>query len=612
MSKLNLIIILTVTGGVINFLIPRKVKGIREVISLIVTLVAFILSLQIYSIVSGNAPIVYSSSIYSILNLPVFQFKITVFNAFILMGITFFGLLTSIYSFVFMRDSRMLSKYYASLLFAVMGASLVSTADNLFLLLIGWEIVTIMLYFLVETGDKKAAASAQKTFVITGLSDCAMILGIGIILVKYNTLTISALSISTASPINILAYLLMLIGAMTKAGAIPFHTWIPEAAKDAPVPVAAMLPAAIDKLLGIYLLVVISLQIFKLTYSLSMTVMMLGVLTIVVAVLMAMVQHNLRKLLSFHAISQVGYMMLGIGTGTALGVAGGIFHMINNAIYKSCLFFCSGNVEKAFDKTELDEMGGAARYMPFTFIFMAIAALAISGVPPFNGFASKWMIYQGVINLSSKGSWAFAILLTGAMFGSALTLASFVKVIHSIFFGEKVVKRELQESPFLMLLPSGILALLCIVFGLFYWYPLNKFIVPGLSLKLSYIGVWRPVMSTFFLILALVIGFIIYLIGSGFKVRTTSRVFVGGEILEDTNYDGTQFYQTFKRKELLGGMYKLADDGVGDIYKLGIFYGGPIINFLKWLHDGVVSTYLAWCVAGIGVMTIIILFLIRG
>ena len=133
----------------------------------------------------------------------------------------------------------------------------------------------------------------------------------------------------------------------------------------------------------------------------SLVLAAIGAATILIAVMVAMVQHNLKKLLSYHAISQVGYMVLGIATGTPVGIAGGLFHMLNHAIYKCCLFLCGGAAEQAAGTPELDRMGGLGKKMPITFITCLVAALSISGIPLFNGFVSKWMVYQGVINMGS-------------------------------------------------------------------------------------------------------------------------------------------------------------------------------------------------------------------
>ena len=116
---------------------------------------------------------------------------------------------------------------------------------------------------------------------------------------------------------------------------------------------------------------------------------------------MALVQHNYKKLLGYHAVSQVGYMIIGFGLGSVIGIAAGLFHMINNALYKSGLFLSAGAIEHRTGKEDIDDLGGLSKAMPVTFFAALIFAMSISGVPPFNGFASKWMIYQGIIDFGS-------------------------------------------------------------------------------------------------------------------------------------------------------------------------------------------------------------------
>lgn len=209
---------------------------------------------------------------------------------------------------------------------------------------------------------------------------------------------------------------------------------MPDYGEQADAPVTAFLPASLDKLLGIYLLFRAATGLFQMNGSMQFVLLAVGAsTTVLAAVMMALVQHDLKRLLSYHAVSQVGYMLLGIGTGLPLGLAGGLFHMLNHAMYKSCLFLCAGNVETKAGTTDLDRLGGLARLMPVTFTATLIASLAISGIPPLNGFASKWMIYQGLVDLGGQGGFWWVVWLATAMFGSALTLASFVKVLHSVF-----------------------------------------------------------------------------------------------------------------------------------------------------------------------------------
>jgi formate hydrogenlyase subunit 3/multisubunit Na+/H+ antiporter MnhD subunit len=205
--------------------------------------------------------------------------------------------------------------------------------------------------------------------------------------------------------------------------------------------------------------------------------MAIGAITIILAVMMALIQKDYKRLLSYHAISQVGYMILGIGTAVPIGIAGGIFHMINHALYKSGLFLTAGSVERAAGTTSLEKLGGIGRKMPFTFGCFIVAACSISGVWPFNGFFSKELVYDAALG---RGM-IFYICAVG---GSFFTAASFLKLGHAVFLGPlNKEHRSVRESPVIMLAPMAFIAITCIVFGVFNSLPLKNLIEPILGLN---------------------------------------------------------------------------------------------------------------------------------
>jgi len=412
------------------------------------------------------------------------------------------------------------------------------------------------------------------------------------------------ISLSTYQLINLstFAYLCLAIACFAKAGAIPLHSWIPDCASSASVPVTAFLPASLDKLLGIYLLARISLNLFVMNPVMNMFLMLIGAVTILAAVMMALIQHNLKRLLGYHAVSQVGYMVLGIGTGNPIGVAGGLFHMLNNAIYKSCLFLGGGAVEEMTGTSELDKLGGLARYMPFTFFSFLIASLSISGVPPFNGFVSKWMIYQGLIQkFTSHQSPVTSILcLVAAMFGSALTLASFMKLLHAVFLGQREEeKKEVREVSSFMWIPQIILALLCVVFGIFaYAVPLKYFIDPAVG-GVKFIGIWIPGIATILIMLGMAAGFLIYLAGNWGKNVRRDAPYIGTELISAAyRPTGVDFYNTVRETGKLKWIYQKAEAGFFDLYEQGKKFIFSVSGVFQFLHNGILPTYLVWCLLG--------------
>ena len=346
-----------------------------------------------------------------------------------------------------------------------------------------------------------------------------------------------AIHIALTTPTAVVAYLCFAAAAFAKAGAMPFHTWIPDTAEDAPASVTAFLPAALDKLLGIYLLARISLDLFQMNAAMNIFLMAIGSLTIVCAVMMALVQHDLKRLLGYHAVSQVGYMVLGIGTGNPIGIAGGLFHMLNNAIYKSCLFLSAGAVEKKTGTTDLDKLGGLSKTMPVVYMTFLIASLAISGVPPLNGFASKWMIYLGIIETGRQGSHLWILWLMAAMFGSALTLASFMKLVHAVFLGQPSCRslidaRTKQNAYDHGVADCSIGRPLCALRRFCQANSFRAFCLPSLKQHVIFWGTWSAGVATVLIVLGLLVGFVIYLLGMAGKTRVTAP-FVGGETLRN-------------------------------------------------------------------------------
>ncbi|MFC1674935.1 NADH-quinone oxidoreductase subunit L [Candidatus Omnitrophota bacterium] len=528
--------------------------------------------------------------------------KLDALNGFVVLAIGLFSILTLLYSSKFMKGKGSPLQYYTYIILTTVASVGVVLSNNLLLLLILWGFLGVTLYLLINMGDD-ASATAKKTFIIVGGTDALMLLGIGIIYSLAGSLQMDAIRLGLDNGLAVLAYICIAIACFAKAGLMPFHSWIPDCAKDAPVPVVAFLPASLDKLLGIYLLARVSLHIFAMNEAMRIFLMLIGAFTIIAAVMMALVQHNMKRLLGYHAVSQVGYMILGIGTGIPIGIAGGMFHMLNHAIYKSCLFFTAGDVEYRTKSTELDELGGLGRAMPITYICCLIAALSISGVPPFNGFVSKWMVYQGLISrltLSGMGP-VTVICLAAAMFGSGLTLASFMKLIHAAFLGEASRERKrISEVPWQMWLPAAVLAAICVFFGVFArQLPLRYFILPAVE-GVVFDGTWYAGLSTALIVIGLILGVLIFRLKAIKPTLRRDAPFTGAETteVEHKMVSGTEFYNSIKELKVLRAIYARAEAGLFDIYTQGKRFVFSLSGVFQYLHNGVLPTYMVWCLLG--------------
>jgi len=614
---LTAIVFLPLIAGFVVLFLPDRLKPVLRVIALVISAAAFVLGILIFADVGVGE---YSHSLLRLgeFNLDI-HLKAQPLRSFMLLFAMGFGLLINIYALTGSTDVSRSNIFYGAVLLSIGGSAGILLAEHLIFLLICWEIVTACLYLLVSTGGRNSNFAATKSFAMIGFSDAAFMFGIFLVWALSGTFAISEITIYTSSALTIIAFLMFIIAALTKAGALPFHTWLPTSGESAPTTVMALLPAAIDKLLGIYLLVIIVNQLFILQSGvLSFILALIGSATIVIAVMIAMVQHNLKKLLSYHAVSQVGYMILGIATMTPVGLAGAVFHMLNNAIYKCGLFLCGGAAERQSGTPELDELGGLGKKMPITFITCLIAALSISGIPPFNGFVSKWMVYQGVIKMGNEnigltaGFWP--LWLVAAMFGSALTLASFVKLTHSLFLSRLPEKlKGITEAPLSMTIPMIILAGLCVFFGVFYSVPLNYFIYPalntiGIQTETAIFGTWASGLATIFIVIGILLGLLILLFSLlGRKVREVPT-WTCGEIQsnEQMTVAGTHFYKTVSSMGGLKQLYIDQEKGYFDLYDQSGNMGLGLSSFLRWLHSGILPVYLTWVTVGLMVILFII------
>ena len=405
-----------------------------------------------------------------------FSLKLYHFSGFILLSAAVLSFLVVVYTTVFMKGKPFARLFSACLLFTLSLVNGAVLANNLAVMLFFWEGILATMFVMIMAGGKKAYKTSVKAVVIAGLTDLTMMLGIGLVGYLANTLTMDQIRLPITGW-GALAFILLMVGAVSKAGSMPFHTWIPDAADDAPMPFLAFLPGTLEKLLGIYLLVRVCLDLFEFTHGspMSYLIMIMGASTVVFAVMMALVQKDFKRLLSYHAISQVGYMMLGIGTGLPVGIVGGIFHMLNHAVYKCCLFFTAGAVEKQTGTTDLHCVGGLGKKMPVTFICFLVAAASIAGFPLTNGFFSKELIFDAALETN-------VLLYIAAAVGAFFTAVSFLKLGHAAFLGKPSKDAgKVKEAPAGMLVPMAILAVACLALGFMKDFMISHVLTPILG-----------------------------------------------------------------------------------------------------------------------------------
>lgn len=397
--------------------------------------------------------------------------------------------LSSIYSIKYMSKDDGLGKYYT--LFLLLAGSMIGFVftGDLFNMYVMLEIMTFAAIALTafRTQKDKALEAGFKYLVIGGLGSSLILMGTALMYAQTHTLNIAQIALELNSrgekftPVTILTLALLLVGYAVKSFMVPCHTWPPDAHMSAPSSISMLLSGVMSKT-GVYGLIRILFMIFMVSgnKALAYLVMIWGAITMVVGVSMALLQTDFKRLLAFHSVSQLGYVITGIGVGLTaadgianLGLMGGLYHMVNHASFKCLLFLCAGAVLYRVGTTDLNKVSGLGKKMPFTAVMFFIGAAAISGIPPFNGFASKWILYQ------STSETQIPIITIVELIVSVLTLASFIKVGHSVFFGaEREELKEVKEVPFTMKLPMGILALICFVFGICSNYVIKGILVP--------------------------------------------------------------------------------------------------------------------------------------
>ncbi len=616
MDLVQLIISIPLAAGIILFLIPESMSKLKGMLAVLVSLLALWFSIRLLSLEGGIVSISLAGETewwrnFMWLSGKYFSFNVDSLARLIVIFISIFSVLISIYH-IFYDPGKDRGRNYYEYFLLTLGASYgAALSDHLITFIFFWGFLGLTLYKLIRGFDEESSSSAKKTLILIGASDSLMIMGIGLVWLNTETFFISEIDLATKTFSTNLAFIFLLVGSFTKAGAFPFHTWIPDFVKKAPASSSAYLPASLDKLLGIYFLSRICIDMFTLNQWLTLVILIIGVITIIAAVMMALIQHNYKKLLGYHAVSQVGYMVVGIGLGTPLGIAGGLFHMINHALYKSGLFLSAGSIEKRTGKEDLSELSGLSGKMPLTFISALIFALAISGIPPLNGFASKWVIYQAIINFGEGTGIAnqlWIIWLALAVFGSALTLASFIKFISGVFLGR--VREELasvKEVNVFMWLPMIILAVICVGFGVVATQTILPRILMPITGEFEFVGIWNSVAVSILILVSIVLGIIIYLAGDIKKFRTADS-FVGGEKMQDTSeYSVLEFYKTIREFGFLSWFYDKAEKKWFDIYDLSKKGVLRMNREFSTAHDGILRTYSSWFIVGLIIMLILLL-----
>ncbi|MHB9155057.1 MAG: complex I subunit 5 family protein [Endomicrobiales bacterium] len=386
-------------------------------------------------------------------------------SVFLLMTVNALAFLLVLYSAEYMEKYTGKWKYYVFFMLMLTGLNGTLLSSDLFNVFVFVEMTVIAAYLLASFNREAENFEASFKYAVLGtLSSMLILLAIALIYAKTSALSYAGISLALGegkSPFSALILLLLIAGFGLKATLVPFHAWVPDAYSSAPSPVSAAYAGALSKVLGVYMLLRLLYNVIGVT-ALSLNLLaLLGIVSILAGVTLALYQWDLKRLLAYHSISQIGYIMLGVGLGTPLGILGGLFHLVNHSAFKSLLFLNAGSLEHTTGTRDLKELGGLSKRLPVTAATSMIASLSISGVPPLNGFWSKLLIVLACVS-AGRHYLAFFAALAGI-----LTLSSFLKVQRYAFYGFlREGLSNVREAPLLMTIPMIVLALCCVFMGI--------------------------------------------------------------------------------------------------------------------------------------------------
>lgn len=422
--------------------------------------------------------------------LPGAEFRVAMdgLSALFLVPIFLISLLGNIYGLGYWKQSEHpLNGKKLRLFYGLMtaGMALLVIARNSIVFLFGWEIMALSAFFLVSTEDHKAEVRETGWIYLVATHSATLCLFAMFALLRIGTgsFNLAPLAPHALTPgMSTAVFVLALLGFGLKAGIMPLHVWLPSSHAIAPSHVSAVMSGVIIKM-GIYGLVRVTGLIPDPPLAWGVVVLALGVISGVLGVAFAVGQHDLKRLLAYHSIENIGIIVMGLGLAligrslghvdwVVLGLSGSLLHVWNHALFKSLLFLSAGSVIHASETREIDQLGGLAKTMPWTSACFLVGAVAICGLPPLNGFVSEFLIYIGLFRtlVPGEGHWYSAAAFAApalALIG-ALAVACFVKVFGAVFLGtaRSDHARHGHESPASMLGPMAVLVACCFFVGL--------------------------------------------------------------------------------------------------------------------------------------------------
>ncbi len=594
-------------------------------------LIPFLISLVLLGSFLTGAPAqtidLFSWISFNRLSIP-FSFLFDRLSVLMLLVVTGVGFLIHLYSIGYMKEDAGFNRFFSYMNLFVFFMLLLVLGSNYLIMFIGWEGVGLSSYLLIGFWFKNQDYNnaAKKAFIMNRIGDLGFLLALFLLLHQFGTLNFEAIfSKSSAIPVGNLTItlitLLLFMGAVGKSAQIPLFTWLPDAMAG-PTPVSALIHAATMVTAGVYMIARSNL-LFVLAPVTMMTISVIGIATALMAGSIAIFQNDIKKILAYSTVSQLGLMFVALGAGAFTGA---MFHLVTHAFFKALLFLAAGSVIHALHgEQDIRKMGGLKDKIPVTFWLFVIGSLAIAGLPPFAGFFSKDMILLGVFQ-SDYAFWALSV-------AAALMTSFYIfRLLFVVFWGKAALsadsKHPVHESPQSMLIPMSVLALLSIFGGLLGVPELlggndriGTFLAPVFAASKSMVNhnaesaagqteIWLMVVPLLLIVAIIWMAYSLYVVKRSIKQAEPQRSFLVNLMFRKFYFD--ELYENLIQKPVAGLStffheeieLKLIDRFVNQTGSFVVWIGKNI----RYLQTGNVGSYLFYMVISIILILILNLF----
>ena len=617
-----LIPLLPFLGFLLNGLLNKKLSGtVAGLIGSATVLGSFLISVMLFL----NFEYQYTVQLFDwisvgSLQIP-FQYQIDQLSLIMLLLVTGVGFLIHVYSIGYMHHDENVGKFFSFLNLFIFSMLLLVMGANFVILFIGWEGVGLCSYLLIGFWNKNTSYNnaAKKAFIINRIGDLGFLLGIFLIYLTFDSVQYAevfqkASTMQVGTGICTAITLLLFVGAMGKSAQLPLYTWLPDAMAG-PTPVSALIHAATMVTAGIYMVLRANV-LFTLSPDTLQVAAIVGAATALFAATIGLAQNDIKKVLAYSTVSQLGYMFLALGV---MGYSSALFHVLTHAFFKALMFLGAGSVIHAMsNEQDLRRMGGLRKALPITFLTFLIGCLAISGIPPFSGFFSKDEILAHAFE-HNKVLWAMGLLT------AFLTAFYMFRLLFLAFFGEfrgtEEQKYHLHESPASMTFPLIVLAILAAVGG-FMGAPmftgghhyLAEYLAPIFTYSqrlLPEVFAAKPDEHTELMLmiasvaaglLGIILAYVMYVARAQRPVQDEAQRSAPESLVYHKYYIDELYNNLFTRPimALSSGLYNFVENGVinpvAGVFGRAVNGGGQL---LRYVQTGAVETYLILMVIGI-------------